>query len=86
MKKMGNNGIIGKSGKWYHCEKTQHIQTALANQDDVPFVLCRNDQLASSEVPPNNIQFEAVMEWCTQRGLLFEDIATGGEWNFFTPE
>lgn len=77
---MGPNGVIGKSGRWYPCFGLQHTETVATNLYDVPFVLCRNDQLASSVLPPNRLQFETVMKWCTDRYLIFEDVATGPEW------
>lgn len=77
---MGPNGVVGKSGEWYSCFSWHHTDTIANNQHDVPFVLCRNDQLASSILPPNRLQFETVLKWCTDRCLVFEDIATGSEW------
>jgi len=61
---MNESGIIGSSGKWYECDNQCHFPTVMIvaskNPSEHPFVLCRNEQLAWSAVPPNRAQFETV--------------------------
>ncbi len=79
---MNNDGIIGKSGKWYPRQSGRHVDIADANSHDAPFVHIRYSifPLAQTEVVPSRAQFEAVMEWCTQHNRKFEDMAIAPEW------
>ncbi len=83
--RMGHNGIIGKSGKWYECEFWHHSETRRKYPHEEPFVSCRNSSLANCMVPPNKKQFEVVMSWCTQHELIFEDVCDGPEWTKYLP-
>lgn len=77
---MTENGLIGRSGKFYSCEFTYHIQTAIDNINDAPFVAIRPDQVSfddyytANHTLPNKAQFETLMEWCTVNKKLFEDV------------
>lgn len=75
------NGVIGKSGKWYPCEFTKHIQTCLENIHDAPFVLCQQGEYANTELPPTKAQFETVIAWCSERKKKFEDVAISPAWD-----
>lgn len=76
----GKIGVIGKSGKFYECSGTEHIETALANKHDSPFV-CLYDNIITFDAfytvdhtEPTREQFETVMDWCTKFGEIFEDV------------
>ena len=76
------NGVIGKSGKFYPCKAMDHIQTMLANMDDVPFVQCKRGEFVIFDAyytdPPRALstteQFETTMEWCAFVGEKFESV------------
>lgn len=78
--KFSDNGVIGKSGKWYSCKRTEHIQTMLDNNDG-PFVTTHNGYTAIFEayytvdkIKPTQKQFETLMNWCTAVEEKFEDV------------
>lgn len=41
--KFKRTGVIGKSGKWYPCNTSEHIKTEVKNISDFPFVQVRSD-------------------------------------------
>lgn len=72
-------GVIGKSGLYYRCNPTEHIETCLRNKHDAPFV-CLYENYAKFDAyytankdQPTPAQFETVMTWCAEVGVIFED-------------
>ena len=77
---MGDNGVIGASGKWYPCRFQGHIEMCVLFKEDSPFVSCHQGDWADTEIVPTKAQFETTMEWCTEMGERFEDVAIGTAW------
>ena len=76
---MQHNGVIGRSGTFYPCESTRHIETMLANTFDAPFAECKRGELITFDAwyadegpTPTSEQFETAMQWCTECGVTFE--------------
>jgi len=71
------NGIIGRSGKWYECKKYSHLSTADRNWEDGPFLICRffafEAELCLCDNPSKS-QLEVAFEWCTANELVFEEV------------
>lgn len=72
-------GVIGQSGKWYGCERTEHIQTMLKHKDWPYVIVYPDDALFEAyytvdRSKPTKAQFETLMNYCTTFGKRFEDI------------
>jgi hypothetical protein len=76
------NGVIGKSGRFYPCAINGHIKAQVKNRSDSPFVIVRgNSRVVSFEAfytadrtIPTQEQFETLMDWCTEQGESFEEV------------
>ena len=79
------NGLIGKSGKFYPCNRNEHDPMQWENEDDMPFVAIRTHHhgrpwvsfdayYTITKETPNQAQFETLMDWCTATGNTFEDV------------
>lgn len=77
---MIENGLLCHSGRWYPCNRGEHIQTLAKNHLDAPFIFCNRDEFSALIIPTRK-QFETVMDFCIRRGLLFEDVIIGPEWS-----
>ncbi len=84
--KMGENGVIGKSGKFYKCNFYEHIQTCIQYSDDAPFILLKSGDYIEALMPANRKQFEKTIEWCLEMEVKFEDITIGWAWNEWKQE
>lgn len=73
-------GVIGKSGKFYPCDFTCHLETCVSNKIDAPFVIVHRDfvdfdaYFTADKCYPTKKQFITLMDWCTFNGELFEDM------------
>lgn len=75
-----DNGIIGRSGKWYGCKRTEHIPTRAKYNNDSPFVMIYSGNAdfeayyTSIKAIPTRAQFETLMDWCIFMKMKFEDV------------
>ena len=76
-----DNALIGYGGEWIECKVGHHVFTMAQHRHLAPFVvihygkaefedkfLCRDGILVSLE------QMEAVFDWCTAKGVKFQDV------------
>jgi hypothetical protein len=92
MNKLTELGVIGKSGMWYPCGFTEHLETQFDNSHDAPFVSCRNGfaefeaYFMEDQIRPTRAQFETLMDWLTFIDEKFEDMIVRDEpWKGFLP-
>lgn len=81
---MNENGLIGKSGTFYPCQFTEHIQTRLNNAHDTPFINIRThcgDSYAFFEAfytydhtKPTKQQIDTLYKWCTIHKITYEEV------------
>lgn len=80
MEKFSTYGLIGRSGTFYPCRRTEHIETQMKHLSDFPFVYCADDfvefeaYFTSSHSKPNKKQFDTLCDWCTYFGMKIEDV------------
>lgn len=73
-------GVIGKSGTFFPCSQSEHIETCLQYGYDSPFVCCYPDDVTfpdyyrRNDIKPTVKQFETLIDWCTANGFVFEEM------------
>jgi len=92
----GENGIIGWSGKWYPCEFGDHLDTMRELKSaDAPFCSVHFAEACffvddvwndGNERHPSYAQFETLMDWCTDRSELFEEIIMSVGWDYYVQQ
>ena len=91
--KYGENGVIGWSGKWYHCEFNHHLETMKQlRKIDAPFCTVHYAEACffvddvyndGDERYPSRAQFERLMDWCIDHGEKFEEIIMSEAWDYW---
>jgi len=71
---MMETGIITTQGKFIPCDSWKHVSTAIKHNTDINFLVCRNGEI-DIVGNLNNLQYEALIDYCTRNKIKLEDAA-----------